>query len=252
MTVSLTSPEATTLPSRSSSAWVNPGGISSTWWVTRTSAGASGSAARSASRRTRSSRPPRSSPAAGSSSSNSSGSVISARAICTRLRSPSDSVPYARSASPPTPTWSSRARARDESSVSYASRNRPTTDQAAVSTASRTVSSGGIRSCTATEVSPIRVRSSNTSVRPSRAPSTSTVPRDGCSRAAARFSRVVLPAPLGPSTTQRSSSSTRQSTSRSRSLPPRVTVACSTAMTRSGSGCTTVSCHGAHGRAARP
>ena len=86
-------PCATTAPSRSSSAWLNPAGISSTWWVTSTSAGASGSAASSASRRTRSSRPTRSRPAAGSSSSSSSGSVISARAICTRLRSPSDSVP---------------------------------------------------------------------------------------------------------------------------------------------------------------
>ena len=47
---------------------------------------------------TRSSRPPRSSPAAGSSSRSSSGSVISARAICTRLRSPSLRVPNVRSA----------------------------------------------------------------------------------------------------------------------------------------------------------
>ncbi len=39
---------------------------------------------------------------------------------------------------------------------------------------------------------------------------------------------MVLPAPLGPSTTQRSSSSTRQDTSRSRSASPRVTVARST------------------------
>ena len=56
---------------------------------------------RSASRdsvETRSSRPPRSSPAAGSSSSSSSGSVISARAIWTRLRSPSLRVPKVRSA----------------------------------------------------------------------------------------------------------------------------------------------------------
>src|SRR5699024_2341698 len=40
-------------------AWVNPGGISSTWWVTRTVAGASGSIALSPGRATRSSRPPR-------------------------------------------------------------------------------------------------------------------------------------------------------------------------------------------------
>ncbi len=46
---------------------------------------------------TRSSRPPRSSPAAGSSSSSSSGSAIRARAIWTRLRSPSLRVPKVRS-----------------------------------------------------------------------------------------------------------------------------------------------------------
>jgi hypothetical protein len=32
-------PDATSLPPRSSRAWVNPGGISSTWWETRTVAG---------------------------------------------------------------------------------------------------------------------------------------------------------------------------------------------------------------------
>ncbi len=84
-------------PSRSSSAWVNPGGISSTWWLTRTVAGESGSSPARSSVDTRSSRPPRSSPAAGSSSSSSSGSVISARAIWTRLRSPSLRVPNVRS-----------------------------------------------------------------------------------------------------------------------------------------------------------
>ena len=87
------SPAATTDPPRNSSTCVMPGGSSSTWWVTSTDAGASGSSASRVSRRSRSSRPPRSMPAAGSSSSSSSGSVISARAICTRLRSPSLRVP---------------------------------------------------------------------------------------------------------------------------------------------------------------
>ena len=50
VSVSASRPCATTPPSRSSSAWVKPGGISSTWWVTSTSAGASGSCASSASR----------------------------------------------------------------------------------------------------------------------------------------------------------------------------------------------------------
>ena len=73
------------------------------------SAGAYGSSASAPSRRTRSSRPPRSRPAAGSSSSSSSGSAMSARAIWTRLRSPSDSVPNVRSARWATPSCSSRS-----------------------------------------------------------------------------------------------------------------------------------------------
>ena len=83
---------------------MKPGGISSTWWETSTVAGDISSIASTDSVDTRSSRPPRSSPAAGSSSSSSSGSVISARAICTRLRSPSLRVPKVRSARWPAPT----------------------------------------------------------------------------------------------------------------------------------------------------
>jgi iron complex transport system ATP-binding protein len=66
-------------------------------------------------------------PAAGSSSSSSSGSLISARATCTRLRSPSLRVPKVRSARWLTPTSTSRSAARPWSSSSYASRQRPTT-----------------------------------------------------------------------------------------------------------------------------
>ena len=61
---------------------------------------------------------------------------------------------------------------------------------------------------------PTRVRSSNTLTRPSRSPNTWTTPTVGCSSADASRNGVVLPAPLGPSTTHRSSSSTAQSTSR--------------------------------------
>src|SRR5215468_5632721 len=89
-------PVASTEPRRISIAWVNPAGTSSTWWVTITMVGAVPSVASRAIRRTRSSRPPRSRPAAGSSRNSSSGSGISARAIWTRLRSPSDSVPNLR------------------------------------------------------------------------------------------------------------------------------------------------------------
>ena len=56
-TSSSSGPAAEHAASRSSSTWSNPGGISSTWWVTRTVAGVDGSAASPASRLTRSSRP---------------------------------------------------------------------------------------------------------------------------------------------------------------------------------------------------
>ena len=69
----------------------------------------------------------------------------------------------------------------------------------------------------------MRVRSSTRLTRPIRSPSTSTVPTVGCISAPARRSSVVLPAPLGPSTTHRSSSSTAQSTSASRVELPRRT-----------------------------
>ena len=72
-------------------------------------AGAYSSSASLDSVATRSSRPPRSSPAAGSSRISSSGSVISARAIWTRLRSPSLSVPNVRSSRAPAPTSTSSA-----------------------------------------------------------------------------------------------------------------------------------------------
>src|SRR6188508_2301852 len=115
---SATGPWATTAPRRSSIAWVKPGGICSTWCDTRTVAGELASCASVDSVETRSSRPPRSSPAAGSSRISSSGSVISARAIWTRLRSPSLRVPNVRSTRWPAPTSTSRATARSWSSSS--------------------------------------------------------------------------------------------------------------------------------------
>ena len=84
---------ATIPPSARTSAWSNPGGISSTWWVTRTIArrplgtGQNGEVAESVSRA------PRSRLAAGSSRRSRSGSGIRARAIEARRRSPADSVP---------------------------------------------------------------------------------------------------------------------------------------------------------------
>ena len=82
----------------------------------------------------------------------------------------------------------------------------------------------GTRSAKAALVSPMRGRSSKTSTVPrtsSRIPAT---PEVGCSWAEATCSSVVLPAPFGPRTTQRSSSSTVQSTSSSRVARPRRTV----------------------------
>ena len=120
---------------------------------------------------TRSSRPPRSRPAAGSSSSSSSGSVISARAICTRLRSPSleraeGAVGEVRRRRPRRAARRpGRGRGRRTSS-----RQRPTTAYDAETTTSRTRSSRGIRSARAALVSPIRGRSSKTSTVPSTSP----------------------------------------------------------------------------------
>ena len=69
-------------------------------------------------------------------------------------------------------------------------------------------------------MSPIRGRSSNTSTVPSTSPRMPATPDVGWICAAATWSSVVLPAPLGPRTTQRSSSSTVQSTASSRVACP--------------------------------
>src|SRR5690606_16732402 len=182
------------------------------------------------------SRPAKSRPAAGSSSNSSSGSVISARAICTRFRSPSESVQYARSARPATPNWLNSSWARCSSNGSYSSRHRPITDQAAVTTTSRTRSSAGIRSPSVAVLSPIRVRSSLRSVRPMRSPSVHTSPDVGCTRPTIRLSSVVLPAPLGPRMTHRSSGATRHVRSRSSGTPDRSTLTRPMSITESGSG----------------
>src|SRR3954453_19181043 len=96
--------------------------------------------------------------------------------------------------------------------------------QAPVTTTSRTRSSPGRRSASEAGASPTRGRTSNTSTRPRRSPRTWTTPRDGCRYVDATWSSVVLPAPFGPRTTQRSPSSTAQSTASRIGLPPRITV----------------------------
>ena len=159
---------------------------------------------------TRSSRPPRSRPAAGSSSSSSSGSVISARAIWTRLRSPSLRVPKVRSARCSAPTSreqlvgpvvvevvvAPRASARPRRTTRRRRRRGP---------ARRAGSARRARRWSA----PIRGRSSKTSTVPSTSSRIPATPSVGWICAEATWSSVVLPAPLGPRTTQRSSSSTR-------------------------------------------
>ena len=70
----------------------------------------------------------------------------------------------------------------------------------------------------------MRGRSSNTSTFPSTSSSSWTVPELGNRFAASIESSVVLPAPLGPSSTQRSSSPMLRFTESSRTEIPRLTV----------------------------
>ena len=83
--------------------WLNPGGISSQWCVTRTIGGLPGSVASVVSRTSNRSRAPKSRPANGSSNNNSSGSLMSARARRTCCRSPSEITPNGRPPMSPTP-----------------------------------------------------------------------------------------------------------------------------------------------------
>jgi hypothetical protein len=66
--------------------------------------------------------------------------------------------------------------------------------------------------------------SSKTSTAPMTSPRIPTNPVVGCMRAEASCSIVVLPAPLGPRTTQRSPSATSQVTSSSSRVLPRTTL----------------------------
>ncbi len=145
-------------------------------------AGASASCASADSRASRSSRPPRSSPAAGSSSSSSSGSVISARAISTRLRSPSDSVPKAPAGEPAQPERVEQLVGAARVGVVVALAPAPDHRVPGADDDVADVSSAGTRRPSAADDRPIRVRSSNTSTRPSRSPSISTTPRSGAVR----------------------------------------------------------------------
>jgi hypothetical protein len=129
-----------------------------------------GSSASAVSVSSSASRPARSSPAPGSSSSSSSGSVMSARAICTRLRSPSLSVPNVRSAMLSTCSSDMRSAARSKSWSSYRSCQRPTTPYDALTTRSDTFSEYGTCSASAEDASPIRVAGRTRPPRPASRP----------------------------------------------------------------------------------
>ena len=189
-----------------------------------TSPGAIASAASISKRSTRSSRPARSSPAPGSSSNKSSGSAISDRAIRQRFRSPSERVPNVRFARWARFQLASNSSRRASSAGSYTSIHLPATACAPVITALATDSPGGRSMSSPLLAQPIRVRSSAMSVAPSSSPRTSMRPLVGNIRPARIESRVVLPAPLGPITTQRSPSETLQLTLSRRSRSPLRTV----------------------------
>src|SRR5699024_658462 len=178
-------------------------GSSSRWWVTRTVA-RSGCARCSWSSVPRNcSRAATSSPVEGSSSSNSAGFGRSARAMSARPRSPCDMVGQVAALSPSSPSTSMRRSAR--ASVSASGSHRPirsVVPVAPVRTTSRTVS--GERSGWRGFTCPMDSRSFRISTRPSRCPSTSTVPRVGCASAPHRLSSVLLPAPIEPMRAQRS------------------------------------------------
>src|SRR6202030_1311865 len=73
------------------------------------------------------------------------------------------------------------------------------------------------------------------STRPRRSPSTKATPDDGCSAAAAMRNNDVLPAPLAPMITQRSSSSTDQVTGPTSTWPSRRSETSVKSISRSGS-----------------
>ena len=172
----------------------------------------------------RRSRAPKSRPANGSSSRISSGSLISARASSTCWRSPSEITPNGRSPSSPTLPRVRSPSAFSQSSDVYRFHHVSSAPCRPLATTSRAGRSA--RSCrvTAPLTNATRGRSVRTSTWPRRAPSTSTVPAVGHSRAAATWSSVVLPEPFGPRITQRSPISTRQSIPCNTGTPSRCTV----------------------------
>ena len=210
--VSSIGPAATTAPSRSSSAWVKPGGISSTWWETRTIAGRGGVGGQRRQRGDEVLAPAEVEPGGG---------LVEEQQLGVDHQRPRDLDPLALALAQGAegalgelrvrrarPAGSRRGRGRGRRTPP---RQRPTTPYDAETTTSCTRSERGIRS--ATRGAGER-RCAGGARRRRRAPSTSSstaaTPVVGWIWAEASCSSVVLPAPLGPSTTQRSSASTVQ------------------------------------------
>ena len=175
-------------------------------------------------RSTRSSRPPRSRPAPGSSRSRISGSDISDRAMRARLRSPSERVPKVRPASASIPHSASSRSARSRSFPSYSSRQRPSNrigsrhHDVADGLTGRDVLHHGAARPADPRLELGHVNRADHFAR------SSTSPRVGNIRPEITSMSVVLPAPSGPSTTQRSPSSIVRLTPSSSSDSPRRTV----------------------------
>ncbi len=175
-----------------------------------------------------------SSPVDGSSSSSTRGWPISARAISTRPRSPCESTFHRWAAFAARPSWLISASARPASASVGRQRGAVSiVPVSPVSTMSRTGS--GERSGWRGFTCPIDRRSACSSTRPSCWPSTRTVPDVGWVTAPQKPSRVLLPAPFGPSIAQCSPARTVKLTPRMISLPSRRKVTSASSRTGAGS-----------------
>ena len=194
---------------------MNDGGISSTWWVTRTRAGASRSAASSPSRRDE---------VLAAAEVQAGGRLVEQHQLGVGHQGAGDLHPLALALADSVPKRRS-ARCVDPERVQQLVGAgvvervvllAPAPDDA-VGRGDHDVADQlvgrGCRSAIAALARPMRGRSSKTSTAPSTSPRTPATPVVGCMRPAASCSSVVLPAPFGPSMTQRSPSSTSQVTS---------------------------------------
>ena len=151
---------------------------------------------------------PASSPANGSSSSSTSGRTDTARARCTRRRSPPESVA---AGTPRQVIGLHRRQARLGALAALCSWHAPPAERELDVDAHRRRARSG--ACSASATRPLRC----------------TLPAGGCERPASASISVLLPAPLGPSSATSSPARTSMLTSRSTSRSPRRTLRCSQA-----------------------